>query len=46
MNAIENLECHDCGALIRKLTPTEARQLAANPLYTFAVNCNKHRENK
>lgn len=34
------LECQDCGAVVRKLTPAEAREVAARP-YDFIVYCGR-----
>ncbi len=34
----ETLDCQDCGDIVKILTPSEARQVAAKP-YNFIVYC-------
>jgi hypothetical protein len=42
MNLEPVLECQICGEVVRKLTDSEAQQVAANP-YNFIVTCRAHR---
>lgn len=38
MSSEPTLDCQDCGAPVRKLTPAEQQEVAANP-YNFVVYC-------
>lgn len=42
-NEPKTLDCQACGVVVRKLTPSQAMEVAEHP-YNFVVFCPAHRE--